>query len=286
MVFIFGFTAILGKFITLEADTLVWYRMIIGAIGIAVFLAATGVTFKLPRKSLLIFLGTGVIIAAHWVTFFGSIKVGNVSVTLACMSSSALFTALLKPLVLKEKIIPYEIYLGILVVAGIIMIFSFEFSFLFGIVLGLISAALAGLFTLLNARYLKKQNASVISLYEMIGGVISLTVYLGITGQLTSLEVPMSTSEWVALVLLGVVCTSFAFVASIWVMKRLSPFTVSLSVNMEPVYGILMAFFIWRESETMSAGFYAGAALIMATLFANAWFKKRRPEPEQIPVQS
>lgn len=281
VVLIFGFTGILGKYISVPADQLVWHRMSLASLAVLIFMLMRKQAIVLPKDRTVKLLLTGVIIAAHWITFFGAIKVSNVSVTLVCISSTAFFTAMLKPLLSKTKMIYYELILGLVVIGGIMMIMSFESQYTYGIILGLTSAFLAALFTVINANHLKSTQASAITLYEMMGGTLAITVYLSATGEFNAELFALSLNDLVALIFLAVICTAFAFMASVWVMKQLSPFTVSLSVNMEPVYAILMAFFIWRESETMSAGFYLGALVIISTLFLNAWLKYRETQREK-----
>lgn len=280
VILIFGITGILGKHITIGAEQLVFHRTLIATVAVLLFMLIARRPLKIRSQRLWQLLGTGVVVAIHWVTFFAAIKVSNVSVTMVCLSSTPLFTALLQPLVTKQKLILYEILLGVVVIAGIFLIVSFESHYLLGIVLALISAVMAALFTVLNAKFLDESSPAAISLYELLGAAFTVTLYLLFTGSLNSDLFVLSTSDLTALLVLGIVCTAFAFMASIWVMRQLSPFTVSLSVNMEPVYTILIAYFLWRESETMTVGFYVGSALIVGTLFVNAWLKYRTKRKE------
>lgn len=274
-VFIFGFTAILGKLIETPADRLVLWRMAIAAVSLALFAYATGQI----KKSLLINAGkysiVGLIIAAHWITFFHAVKVGNVSVTLACMSASALFTSLVEPIVFRRRIHPGEVVLGLVVIGGIVLIFSFETQYALGIAFALVSAFLASLFNVLNGKFIKGDNPIRISLTEMIAGTVGVAVWLAFTGNDFAELVIMPPADWFWIAVLGTVCTAFAFVASVKVMEVLTPFTVSLTINLEPVYGIVLAFFIFGESEKMTGGFYAGAAVLLGALFTDAYMKSR-----------
>jgi len=274
VVFIFGFTGILGKLIETDSDLLVWWRMLIAAISIAIFGYSTGKISKSIRKNALTYVGVGFIIAFHWITFFEAINISNVSVSLACLSSASLFTAILEPIIFKRKVDPTELFFGIMVVAGLGLIFSFETNYVKGIVMALISAFLASLFTVINGRLIEKDNPYRISLVEMIGGVIGISIWLTLSGKMGSSIVAIPSSDWVWIILLGSVCTAFAFVASVKVMEDLTPFTVSLTINLEPVYGIILAFFIFGSSEEMTWGFYVGTVLILGALYLNALKKK------------
>jgi len=217
----------------------------------------------------------GIIIAVHWVTFFEAIKQSNVSVALVCFSSSTLFTALLEPLYFKRRIKPYELIFGLLIITGLYFIFSFEFKYLAGMVLAFASAALASWFTVLNGVLIKQTNAKLISFYELLGGFIVVSIYLFVTNglDLSRFTVPAQDLKW--LVILGTLCTAFAFIMSVGVMKKISPYTVTISVNLEPIYSIILALIIWPESETMSFGFYMGTTIVIATIFLNSILKKR-----------
>lgn len=273
-VFIFGFTGVIGKLIEAPADILVWWRMAIASVAIGLFAYGTGKIKKSLRENAGVYSLVGLIIAAHWITFFQAIKVSNVSVTLACLSAASLFTALLEPLFFKRKIDRYELFFGAIVVAGLFLIFSFEIEYKLGILLALTSAFLASLFTTINGKLIQKDNPYRISLVEMMAGMLGITVWLAIQGKFGANMLALSNSDWMWLIVLGVICTAFAFVASTKVMEELTPFTVSLSINLEPVYGILLALVIFQDTEEMTAGFYGGTVLILLALFLNAIHRK------------
>lgn len=274
-VLIFGLTGVLGKLITIDSYLLVWYRVGIAVFSLLVYFMFTKFSLKVSKKELIKILLVGVIIAVHWITFFEAIKQSNVSIALVCLSSSTLFTALLEPLYFKRRIKPYELIFGVLIIAGLYFIFSFEFKYLAGMVLAVVSAALASWFTVLNGRLIKSTNAKLISFYEMLGAFIIISVYLLITNgaDFSKLAVPFEDIKW--LVILGTLCTAFAFIMSVEVMKKIAPYTVTISVNLEPIYSIILALIIWPESETMSFGFYMGTIIVIATIFLNAVLKKR-----------
>ncbi len=229
----------------------------------------------MPKKGAFQTFFTGFIIAAHWVFFFEAIKQSNVSVTLSALATASLFTALLEPLFFKRKLLPYEVLLGLLVLLGLYFIFQFETDNHLGIVLGVISAFLASLFTVINGRLVKQYNSTRISLYELFGGTIAITLYFLLFKEGDLPDFNIRANDWFYLLILAVICTAFAFVASIKVMEELTPFTVSLTVNLEPVYGILLAISFFGEEEKMSVGFYAGTLVILASLFLNVLLKKR-----------
>lgn len=276
VVVIFGFTGILGKLVSIQAIPLVFWRMLIAAVGMLIYILARKRGLVPTKGRLWKYLGVGVIISAHWITFFHAIKVSNVSVTLACLSSASLFTALLEPVFYKRKIRFYEVMLGVLVIAGLVMIFSFETNYLIGILWALLSAFLAALFGVLNGTMAHGDRPLRVSFYEMIGGVVIITIYQLITGSFGHTLTHLSLPDLGWLLILGVVCTAFAFVASVEVMRQLTPFTVALTINLEPVYSIILALLIFGDSERMSGGFYAGAGIIILALFANALFKKNQ----------
>jgi len=276
VVFIWGFTAILGDLITKGAMDLVWNRIGITLLVLLIYIRLLKISFKIDKKSLGIFALAGMIIAAHWITFFHAIKISNVSITLVCLSSAAFFTSLLEPLLFRRRLLPAEVLLGGVVVAAIAMIFTLRTDYFWGIVTALSSAFLSALFSVINGRMATRHHAEIITFYELLGGWVAITLILLFGGNLGLSTLPSLTSDWVYLLILGVVCTAYPFIESVRLMKVLSPFTIVLSINMEPVYGIIMAYLFLGDKEHMSPAFYGGALLILATLFANAWLQKRK----------
>lgn len=275
IVLLFGFTGILGNLIPLNSFVLVWARIGIAILGIGIYLYFTKTNLKINLKLLPKLIFAGIIIAFHWITFFEAIKVSNVSVALATFSSSTLFTALLEPLYNKRKIVLYELLLGVIIIFAISLIFNIDFKYKHGIFLSLISAFLASWFTVLNGKYIKTTPATVISFYELTTAFLILCIGLFFVSinelfELSSIQVSY-------LVILGLVCTSFAFIASVAVMKSISAYTVTMTVNLEPIYSILLAILIWPESEKMPALFYYSFAVILCCLFLNAYLKKKYP---------
>lgn len=267
VVLIYGFTAILGKLIEIPALELVWYRMMIAILTFFIYLKFRKEVLAVPRRTLFYLFGVGLIIALHWVTFYGAIKLSNVSVTLGCFATTTLYTSFLEPFFYRRRIAIWEVLIGLIIIAGIYMIFRFETRYSMGIAVALVSAFLAGLFTVMNKKLVAKHSAVQISFYEMIGGLIGLSVFITVSGRgiIVPFIVP-SVSDIFYLVILATVCTAFAHTVQVEVMKHLSAFTVTLAINLEPVYGIVMAFFIFGESERMTTGFYLGTLIILLSV--------------------
>ncbi len=276
IVFVWGFTGVLGELISTTSVAKVWYRMTIALVLVYIYVKIKKIPIKISRNLLLIFLGSGFIIALHWFAFFEAIEVSNVSVTLATLSTGAFFASILEPLFYRRRIIGYEVVFGLLVMCGLYIIYDVNGNFLYGITLALIAAFLSALFSVINSKFAKQYDASYISLYQILGGVLFLTVYMFFTGELNGDFFILSFNDWIYLLILGSICTAYTFVASIDVMKYLSPYTVMLTINLEPVYGIILAILIFPETEKMSKEFYIGAAIILLTILANGYFKLRK----------
>jgi drug/metabolite transporter (DMT)-like permease len=275
VIFIWGFTGILGGLISIPAVSLVWYRMLIAVAGVAIYAVITQRTLKLSSPQIGKAMAVGIVIALHWVFFYQSIKSATVSIAVVCLSFATFFSALIEPLFFKRKIYPYELIFGILVVIGLIYIFNFQPGYSEGIFYGVISASLSALFTVLNGKLAPKYEAVALSMYELLGGFLGISVYFFLSSKLSVELFHVSSSDLFYLILLGIVCTAFAFVASVLVMKQLSPYTVVISTNLEPVYTIILAYFIFGEEEKMNVQFYAGTFFILLILFANAYFKQK-----------
>ncbi|PWE00113.1 DMT family transporter [Marinilabilia rubra] len=267
VVFIYGFTAILGKLITLDAIQLVWYRMLIAFLALGIILQIRGKTLRVNWPVFWKLTGIGFVVAFHWITFFHAIKISTISVTLGCLASTTLFTSLLEPALVRRPLVWLEVITGFLIITGLYLIFQFEPNYIAGIATALISAFLAGLFTVLNKMMIARHRPLVISFYEMGGGFLGITLFMVVNGTFDQgLQVPLL-SDWFYLALLGVLCTAYAFAASVKVMDVLSAYTVVLTINLEPIYGILLAFLFFGESELMSGGFYLGTVIILAAVF-------------------
>ena len=277
-VFIWGFTGILGALISIDAVNLVWYRVLIAFMSLYGYLLYKKVSIRVSRDAFLKLFFTGAIVAAHWILFFQSIKLSTVSVTLVTLSSLTLFTAILEPLLKRQKISGLEIFTGLLIISGIYMIFKFESRYSTGIICGLLSALCASIFSIINSQQIQKRPAPVISFYELIGAWVWVSIYLLISEGLKA-PVSLNSSDLFFLFILGTICTSLAYVAGVAVMKELSAFRVALITNLEPVYGIILAFMFFGKREQMTPGFYAGAIIVLGTIFLYPYLKniKRKP---------
>jgi drug/metabolite transporter (DMT)-like permease len=275
-VVVWGFTGILGNLITISAVQMVWYRVMIASITLFAYFILTKTNFKVSRKQFLQFFFTGSIVAIHWILFFHAIKVSTVSVTLVCLSSFTLFTAILEPLIKKQSILIPDVFIGLIIILGIYFIFKFESQYTEGIILGLTSAVASSLFAIINSTLVQKSDPKVIGFYELSGAFFWITIYRFITGDLQNEGFQLSASDWFYLLILGTICTALAYVAGVSVMRTLSAFRVALITNLEPVYGILLAFLFFGTKETMSVGFYLGAGLILGAIFLYPIYKKRK----------
>ena len=276
IVFIWGFTAILGKLISLEALDLVWYRMLFASAIMTFVVILTKEKVKVPFNVTIGFIVSGIIIAAHWLTFYQAIKVSNVSITLACLSTGAFFASILEPIFYKRKVIWYELLFGVIVVIGLGIIFNVETKYTTGIYLAVTSAFLSALFSVINGKYAKEYNPNIISLYELSSGVFFISIYLFFAGSFTPAFFAVSVNDLIWLFLLSTICTAYAFSASVKVMKFLSPFTVMLTINLEPIYGIILALLLFDDTEEMTPLFYVGALLILITVIANGIVKSKK----------
>lgn len=265
-VIVWGFTGILGNLISVSATLLVWYRVLIAFVSLAVYFRLRGQSFAVGRREFIQFFLTGGLVGLHWVLFFGSIKASTVSVTLVCISSITLFTAIIEPLFYRRRTSKMEILVGLFIIVGIYLIFKFESQYVEGIVLGLLAALAAALFGTINSKLVKKNGATIISFYEMFGAWVWVSGFMLVSGGFDQ-GMRVTHVDWVYLLLLGTVCTSGAYVAAVSVMKEISAFRVALASNMEPIYGILLAWLFFGQSEKMSAGFYAGAIIILGAVF-------------------
>ena len=260
----------------MDALPLVWYRMLLAVGFVGLYVLIKRFSLSAPKNALFGFTVAGLVIAVHWIAFFQAIKVSNVSVTLATMSTGSFFAAILEPFWYKRKIIWYEILFGVLVIAGLGIIFKVEAKYVDGILLALFSAFLSAVFSLINGKYTHYYRPSVISFYELLSGVGFITLYLAFTGGFSASFFKVTLNDWMYLLLLASICTGYAFIASVKVMRFISPYTVMLTINLEPVYGILLAFFILGDAEKMSPQFYLGALVILFTVIANGILKARQ----------
>ena len=283
-VLLFGITAILGKLISLDSVALVWNRMWIACIGLACIPGAVRGIQNIQKANRWRFVGIGVIVALHWITFYGSIKLGNsASITLACLATSSLFTSVLEPVITKSKFQSQELFLGIMVVIGILFLTGLGQLYYSAIIVGLISSLLASLFSTLNKKYIATQNTISVSLIELFSGFVFISILI----PFLSLGFPLKSwlptiSDWIYLVILGVLCTSVAYVLALNALKELSAFVSNLSVNLEPVYGIILAVIIFNENEDLNTSFYIGTSIILLAVLLHPILTKFRKDKVEI----
>lgn len=263
-VFIAGFTAILGKLITLNEALLVWYRLLFTIITLWVLFAFQKKLQRISAKEMMKITAVGIVATLHWVTFYASIKYSNVSVALVCFSSIGFFTAILEPLITRSKFNYIELLLGSIAVLGISLIFHFDPHYKVGIIVGILTAILGSLFPILSRGLLRTHSAETVTLYELTGGFFFLTLILPLYLHIFPTEnlVP-GWSDIIWLLILAWICTVWAFQLSMKALKKISAFTVNLTYNLEPFYGITLAFLVFREDKMLNNTFYAGLALIV-----------------------
>lgn len=279
-VFLAGFTGILGKLITLNEGLLVWYRLMISAVSLWILFSAQGKNAKISFSDILKIFGIGAVAALHWVSFYGSLKYANVSIALVCFSAIGFFTAFLEPLIFRVKMDFVELLLGLLMIIGIYFIFHFDPTYKTGIIIGLVSALLASIFPILNKVILKRIPAETVTLYELSGGFLFLTLLLPFYLKLFPADhIFPNLQDWLWLLVLSWLCTVLAINLSMKALQKISAFTANLSYNLEPVYGILLAFVVLGENKYLNKGFYIGLGLILFAITAQMlrlWIKRNK----------
>lgn len=275
-VFLWGFTGVLGKAIDLNAGMLVVYRMLITAVIYLLYFWMTGIKFRLPRRDLLRLGGIGIIIAIHWIAFYGAIKLASISVAMVCLAMASLFTLFIDAIWNRKKLQRLELILGLLALLGVILIYLDNLDFKTGLIAGVIAAFLSGLFTVMNKVVIDRYKASVISFYEIgIGGLV-VTMFIPVF-QYIDPETTLVPDKWsfFYLILLSFFCTFLGQLLALMSLKNLSAFTASLSVNLEIVYGIILAFVFYHEQKLIGVNFYLGASLIIASVVMQSLFSAR-----------
>lgn len=276
IVFLWGFTAILGKLIQANAQILVFYRMLFASIFLYVFIRIfKKESIKVSRKIFFQLAAIGFAMALHWYCFFYSIKVSNVSIALSCLSLSTLFASILEPIIFRRKIDVSEVIMGTVIVACILLIFKTEFHFKEGIIYGILCAIFGTVFSVFNGKMFGKTSSGNIIFYEIFcGWFILMLIYL-FSGQIFQMN-EINYRDLALICLLASVFTAFPMLESVNLMKYISPFTLILTVNLEPVYGIILAFFIFGESEHMSPIFYVASGVMILAIIANGLIKARK----------
>lgn len=276
IVFLWGFTAILGKLIHANAQILVFYRMLFAAVFLFIFIRIyKKESIKVSKKIFFQLAAIGIAMALHWYCFFYSIKVSNVSIALSCLSLSTLFASILEPVIFKRKIDLSEVVMGVVIVACILLIFKTEFQYKEGILYGILCAVFGTIFSVFNGKMFGKTSSGNIIFYEIFSGWFILLIFYSFTGQIFQMN-EINYWDLALICLLASVFTAFPMLESVKLMKYISPFTLILTVNLEPVYGIILAFFIFGESEHMSPIFYIASGVMILAIIANGLIKAKK----------
>ncbi|WP_121462933.1 DMT family transporter [Chryseobacterium defluvii] len=276
IVFLWGFTAILGKLIHANAQILVFYRMLFAAVFLFIFIRIyKKESIKVSKKIFFQLAAIGIAMALHWYCFFYSIKVSNVSIALSCLSLSTLFASILEPVIFKRKIDLSEVVMGVVIVACILLIFKTEFQYKEGILYGILCAVFGTIFSVFNGKMFGKTSSGNIIFYEIFCGWFILLIFYSFTGQIFQMN-EINYRDLALICLLASVFTAFPMLESVKLMKYISPFTLILTVNLEPVYGIILAFFIFGESEHMSPIFYIASGVMILAIIANGLIKAKK----------
>ena len=284
IVLLWGFTAILGVLISIPAVEIVFYRTLIAAGGLFILLLLRKRNFKLGLVPISKMILTGVLVAGHWILFFAAARIATVSVCLAGMATITLWTSILEPLATRRGIKLYEVVLGLVIIGGLYVIFRFEFDHALGLGMAVLSAFLSSSFTVINGELTKKYSGYMVTFYEMAGACLTtllfFPVYANFFTETGSIQLNLLPLDWLWLAILALACTVYAYSASVELQKNLSAFTLNLTVNLEPVYGIILAMIIFKEGEKMTSGFYIGTAIILAAVLIYPvivrWDKRRQ----------
>ena len=270
IIFLWGFTGILGKLIHKDALHIVWYRTLIAFVALGLFLLYLGKDLRLTKKMAPKVIGVGLIVAIHWMTFYYSIQLSTASLAILCLSTTTLHVSWLEPLVMNKKFSLRQLLMGLVVISGISFV-SLDFSGqeLLALFFGLFSALCAAFFSVFNAKLSEKTSAEQLTFYEMIAAFVLVSFVLLGLGKLNASDLSLSLNDFYWLLFLGVICTSFAFLATIIIVRKLGAFTVSLNINLEPIYTILLAIVLLNEHKSLSTNFYVGAAIIVLVLLIN-----------------
>ena len=266
-VFLAGFTGVLGRLITLNEGLIVWWRLLISSVTMWILFLARKRIQKISLADMAKIAGIGLIAALHWVSFYGAIKYSNVSVALVCFSSVGFFTALFEPLMVKAPFKPAELLLGIFIMAGIYIIFHFDTAHKTGIIAGVISAMLGAIFPVCNRQLMQRMNAETLMSFELTGGFLALSLLIPFyLQQFPGTHRLPDFHDWLWLLFLSWICSVWAFQLSANALKKISAFTVNLTYNLEPVYGIVLAFIIYHENRELDKTFYIGLAFILTAV--------------------
>lgn len=278
-VFLFGFTAILGDLIQLTALVLVWWRVLLTSASLFPFSSPLTIWKDLGALMFWRFAGIGVIVALHWLTFYGAVKWSNASICLVCMATTSFFTSFLEPIIVGRPFRWYEMLIGLLIIPGMVLVVSnIEPGMMMGVVSGLTSAFLAAIFSTYNKKYIGQYNSMRITFLELSSAWLFLSIVIAIMflgGADFGSFWPVSLSDWGYLIILALLCTSFAYTISLRALKHISAFAANLTVNLEPVYGIFLAWILLNENKELGNGFYWGVAIILMSVFSYPVIKRK-----------
>lgn len=278
IVFLWGFSAILGKLISIPAVEMVFYRAILAVLGMGIVILITKGSFRITRIQLIRLFLIGLIVAVHWMAFFGSARVSNVSVSLVGFATNSLWAALLEPLFNRTRIKKFEVILGLVVIAGLYLIFSVDFKYTAGLLLGILAGFTSALFSVFNSKMVKQVPAFTITFYEMFAVFIAIGLFLPVYQSFWTngvLQLIPTAMDWVYIALLAGVCSVYAYSVAVELMKKISVFVIQLALNLEPLYGIIMAVIIFGQTEKMSVNFYFGTGIILCAVFSYPLLKNR-----------
>ena len=275
MVVILGLTGVFGKLISLESMHLVWYRMLIAFVSLVIFLSFKKQLFKIDKKDFFGLLGVGSLVTIHWLFFFEAIKVSTVSVAVVCLATSSLFSAFIEPIFFKRKILISEVIMGFIVLIALTYILGADSQYLLGYIYGILASFFGVLFTLFNAKYIGKVDAAKITMIEMFSGVVIISCILVLNKDYFVFTNNLTITDFSYLVILGVLCTAMVFVWMTEIMRHITPYSLIMAINLEPIYSIIIALIIFGESELMNMEFYIGSSIIIAIVFIEGYIKNK-----------
>lgn len=272
-----GFTGILGKLIHLDALLIVWHRLWIAALALAVYMYFTNKMIFPKGKTLFWTIVVGLVVALHWLTFYTAIQMSTASLGILCLSTTTLHVTWLEPLIMRKRFSKIEFAMGLLVIGGIYFVaHDFKGEELTALGFGLVSALCAGIFSVANGKLAQQTQTPGLSLTELTTGFVALSLFFISQGKLNLELFQMTVSDFSWLLFLGVLCTSFAFLATVNIVKQLGAFSVSLSINLEPIYTIILAIILLKEHKLLQTSFYWGAAMILMVVLANGIWKHQQ----------
>jgi drug/metabolite transporter (DMT)-like permease len=283
IVFLWGFTAVLGLLISIPSVEMVFYRTLLAAIGMWAYIVYSKGSIRIAPRDTVKLMLIGFIVCIHWLSFFGSARVSNASVSLVGFATNSLWAALLEPLMNRNRIKIFEVFLGLMVIVGLYVIFSFDFEYKLGLALGIAAGFTAALFSVFNGKLVRRIDAYNITFYEMVGAFIATSLFLPVykvtLAEQQTLQLNPTTLDWFYIAALAWVCSVYAFSMAVKLMKRLSVFFIQLTLNLEPVYGIIMALIILGDREKMGLNFYIGTLIIISAVLVYPTLKRKFDKP-------